>query len=311
MGKLLIGVVCILFFFIFILFPAIPLSAQQSSEELPATLNSLKNAIDYSLKKIDRHLIAASQKISVSGLEGAETERVLLDLCLSVPGSIDCATVDRGGRMVSVMPQEYKKHKGADISDQEQLKRLIKTEKPVLSTLFRSIEGIQAVDIEYPVFSKDEKLTGSVSLLLRSAPFLAPIIDAIEEGFRDKVWVIQRDGKVLYGKDEKQIGLMMFEDPLFDSCKSILSAEPQKGGSSCELPVSGPEGIVKGHIFWDTVMFYGTEWRLLVVDIADRTTEKRFMPGSDRDSHGCIGSAGYSWCETKEKCLRIWEEPCP
>lgn len=32
--------------------------------------------------------------------------------------------------------------------------------------------------------------------------------------------------------------------------------------------------------------------------------------GSDRDAHGCIGSAGYSWCEAKQKCLRSWEETC-
>jgi hypothetical protein len=32
--------------------------------------------------------------------------------------------------------------------------------------------------------------------------------------------------------------------------------------------------------------------------------------GGDRDAHGCIGSAGYSWCETKQKCLRAWEESC-
>jgi len=32
--------------------------------------------------------------------------------------------------------------------------------------------------------------------------------------------------------------------------------------------------------------------------------------GCDRDIHGCIGSAGYSWCEAKQKCLRIWEENC-
>lgn len=32
--------------------------------------------------------------------------------------------------------------------------------------------------------------------------------------------------------------------------------------------------------------------------------------GGDRDEHGCIGSAGYSWCEVKGKCLREWEEPC-
>ena len=34
------------------------------------------------------------------------------------------------------------------------------------------------------------------------------------------------------------------------------------------------------------------------------------LPGSDRDSHGCIPSAGYSWCEAKQKCLRTWEENC-
>jgi len=32
--------------------------------------------------------------------------------------------------------------------------------------------------------------------------------------------------------------------------------------------------------------------------------------GSDRDVHGCIASAGYSWCEVKTKCLRPWEEEC-
>lgn len=32
--------------------------------------------------------------------------------------------------------------------------------------------------------------------------------------------------------------------------------------------------------------------------------------GGDKDEHGCIGSAGYSWCEAKQKCLRIWEEKC-
>ena len=33
--------------------------------------------------------------------------------------------------------------------------------------------------------------------------------------------------------------------------------------------------------------------------------------GGDGDEHGCIGSAGYQWCESKSKCLRTWEEECP
>ena len=30
-------------------------------------------------------------------------------------------------------------------------------------------------------------------------------------------------------------------------------------------------------------------------------------PGADRDEHGCIRSAGYSWCAKEGKCVRPWE----
>lgn len=32
--------------------------------------------------------------------------------------------------------------------------------------------------------------------------------------------------------------------------------------------------------------------------------------GGEKDSHGCLIAAGYSWCEIKQKCLRTWEESC-
>ncbi len=32
--------------------------------------------------------------------------------------------------------------------------------------------------------------------------------------------------------------------------------------------------------------------------------------GGDRDEHGCIPSAGYTWCEESQKCIRPWEEAC-
>ena len=34
------------------------------------------------------------------------------------------------------------------------------------------------------------------------------------------------------------------------------------------------------------------------------------MVGGDKDEHGCIGSAGYTWCEEKGACIRLWEEDC-
>jgi hypothetical protein len=39
-------------------------------------------------------------------------------------------------------------------------------------------------------------------------------------------------------------------------------------------------------------------------------TQSNPIVGGDKDEHGCIPSAGYSWCEEKQKCLRVWEENC-
>lgn len=38
--------------------------------------------------------------------------------------------------------------------------------------------------------------------------------------------------------------------------------------------------------------------------------KEKQLVGNDRDEHGCIPSAGYTWCEAKQKCLRLWEEKC-
>lgn len=34
------------------------------------------------------------------------------------------------------------------------------------------------------------------------------------------------------------------------------------------------------------------------------------VPGGDIDEHGCKGSAGYTWCEEKQACIRPWEVSC-
>lgn len=47
-----------------------------------------------------------------------------------------------------------------------------------------------------------------------------------------------------------------------------------------------------------------------IVNNSNKTTPTNNLIGGDKDAHGCIGSAGYSWCELKNKCLRIWEEKC-
>jgi hypothetical protein len=63
------------------------------------------------------------------------------------------------------------------------------------------------------------------------------------------------------------------------------------------------------------IFIYQTSKRYAVLDqgsfIENSLKPPTDMVGNDQDEYGCIGSAGYQWCETKQKCLRIWEESCP
>ena len=36
-------------------------------------------------------------------------------------------------------------------------------------------------------------------------------------------------------------------------------------------------------------------------------TEEAPMEGDDRDEHGCIGTAGYTWSALREECIQVFE----
>ena len=46
-------------------------------------------------------------------------------------------------------------------------------------------------------------------------------------------------------------------------------------------------------------------------NLIQETENTNQLIGGDTDEYGCLIAAGYSWCESKEKCLRVWEEECP
>jgi membrane-bound inhibitor of C-type lysozyme len=49
---------------------------------------------------------------------------------------------------------------------------------------------------------------------------------------------------------------------------------------------------------------------LIVFAVCASGREQHERIGGDRDEHGCIGPAGYVWCESKQRCIRPWEEDC-
>ncbi len=44
--------------------------------------------------------------------------------------------------------------------------------------------------------------------------------------------------------------------------------------------------------------------------ICCRDKNRSIIHTGNRDKHGCLPSAGYTWCDSKQKCIRPWEESC-
>ncbi len=247
----------------------------QPVAELPPILSDLHTEITAELDKVDKDLAGVARRVSEEGLTTAETRKMLSDLCRSYPYAVDCAIVDRKGRMVLVEPHEYAGFEGSDISAQEQVTRLLRSKGPVLSNAFRAVEGFDAVDLEHPVFSPQGEFEGSVSILMRPESMLSHIITPVLQGMPVETFVMQTDGRILYDADTDEVGRMLLEDPMYKPFPQLLAlgtliCREKTGAGSYDFRQKGSEKPVKKDAYWSTVGLHGTEWRLVVMHVRPR-----------------------------------------
>ncbi|MDD5628153.1 MAG: PDC sensor domain-containing protein [Elusimicrobia bacterium] len=164
----------------------------------PAPLKRAAREVQEVLNRLDRNLASAARSLAKSGLTGDAARKTLTELCLANTEVVDCAAVDLAGRMVAVAPAQYAAHEGADISKQEQVRKLHSTKKPVLSRVFRAVEGYDALDLEQPVKGPDGGLLGSVSMLIKPEALLGGLLAPLSADGKLAVKALQEDGKVLY-----------------------------------------------------------------------------------------------------------------
>ena len=66
------------------------------------------------------------------------------------------------------------------------------------SAVFRSVEGFDAADAEYPVIAPDGRFIGSVSLLFKPETFLENILHPLVRGLPVDIWVMEPGGRILF-----------------------------------------------------------------------------------------------------------------
>ena len=99
---------------------------------------------------------------------------------------------------------------GTDISEQKHVRELLRDHQPVISDVFQSVEGVDAVALHVPIF-KGSEFKGSVGILINFKSIANRYLDVIRIGETGYAWVVSRDGTILYTPIPEFTGKSVFE----------------------------------------------------------------------------------------------------
>jgi hypothetical protein len=244
-----------------------------ADKTMPLSLIAVQKKVQGEFDRIDAGLQQAAVKLGESGLTGEAARTALTGLCSGFSWALDCATVNDQGVMLTIDAPAYQRFEGTSIANQEQVITMLKERRPVMSKVFQTVEGVVAIDAEYPIRSRDGKFLGSVSLVFKPGKLLAEIIQPQVKDLPMDVWAMEPDGYILYDVDTRQIGLDLFTDPLYRPYPSLLelgqriAKEPMGSGAYQFLDRHGKKVVFK-NTSWQTAALYGTAWRLVSVHLA-------------------------------------------
>jgi signal transduction histidine kinase len=126
--------------------------------------------------------------------------------------------VDENGTILFTCP--YPQAIGTNISPQKHMQVILKDHKPVVSDVFRTVQGFDAVALHVPVFNGTE-FKGTIAVIINFQNLAKSYLEPIRVGRTGYAWVISRDGTELYYPAPGHTGKSVFED--FKEFPAILT----------------------------------------------------------------------------------------
>ncbi len=240
-------------------------SAMGTPPHLPGLLD-LRSEIAAELDSIDNDLAQAAQQLTTIGLHDPASP-VLLNIYNRHNSIVDVATVDPEGYLINIQPGRYKSSEGQRINEQPHFIEVVRTGKPVLSGIFKTVEGFYAASIIYPIHNLKGQTIGYASVVFKPDALMANIIKPYTSSV--EAFALQADGRVIYDKDVYQIGRLTFSDPSYQNYPDLLRLAEQitkeaSGSGTYNYPVGYNNKPVKKATEWATISLHGVDWRFAV-----------------------------------------------
>jgi hypothetical protein len=248
---------------------------------LGPTNELIKHTVQTELIKLDFELSNAADELSQTGLSGTEARNVLNRVAASNPFVIDICTTDLDGKMVTVAPDAYSSYEGTDISTEEVTVKFNETRQPMLSQMFPSVEGIDAVVLIWPILSQDGEFLGSVNALFEPETLFTPPEEQFAVYYKHwkdtpySIDVFQLDGLDIYDSTGNDTGTNLFTELVAQQYPDLIAlghqmvAEETGTGSYTNIdPATGK--TVKKEAYWSTVTLHDTAWRIMSAQVVEQ-----------------------------------------
>jgi signal transduction histidine kinase len=222
---------------------------------------------------------------------------------------------DKDGRIIFTVPL-YPNSIGANISKQKHMIKILSDHKPVVSQLFNTVQGYQAIVIHYPVF-KENEFDGTIAVILNFEKIAKDILDDIKIGKSGYAWMLSSEGIELYCPVQGHIGKSINETSsgypeLINLAHIMLSG---KAGSAVYTynKVADKTETVKKIVHYMPIHLDGTFWSLAITNSENEITaslsnfRKRLIIIFVIIFIGGLGFSYYgfkAWVIVKESSLR-------
>lgn len=174
--------------------------------------------------------------------------------------------VDEKGTILYTAPRSHAM--GTNISDQRHMRKILKDHIPVVSDVFKTVQGFDAVAVHVPVF-KGSDFKGTIAFVVNFENLAKRYLEVIKIGETGYAWVVSRDGTVLNSPIPGFTGKSVFEN--YKDFPSIIAmAEDMlKGNQGITTYIFGRVGESKGasvrkHAVYLPIHIGDTFWSIVV-----------------------------------------------
>ncbi len=167
--------------------------ALQAAEGIQSFFDDKKNSLRF---------LASRDEIIDFGEKG---EKTLREFYTTHSGEIKAVTrLSKTGEIVYTYPY-VKSAIGQDVSEQPHNREVIETGKPVISDVFKVVQGYRALAYAYPLF-KDGEFNGTISLLIPSDQTSSRFLSTVTGRSEYDAFIMSKDGVFLYSSIPSLIG---------------------------------------------------------------------------------------------------------